>query len=441
MGTARKTQLRPKVSGNRLPHQEHLIQRASARNGKTTEFKIDGVDGLSLIVQPSGVGTYYVRYQVHVGGKRMFRREKIGRRDRLSWMDARAKAKDILNKVEKGSDPVAEAKEQASKKCFQQLFEHRLKHDTDTAPSTLKGYEQALVHRPEGGKSVMDQIGHVSYDALSPEKLSDVLSAVKLERGEHIAHRIRSAIGSTYRKSDDLRVRKANPARDVGFIVKSNARTRKFSDEELVKIWHGLGTSAVSEPMQILIKLGILLAQRQNELAGAMASELTLDGDLPKWTIQPSRMKIKREQVVPLVPEAVALFRRALELRGKSPYVFPANALTAHGEIPKQPHVARSSVAHAFTRMLKRQNIEGATFHDLRRTLTTWLGERQVFPSVLDAILHHMPEAVTSKHYNMATMQKPMRDALTMWTKHVWEVTGQSKTEPGNVVQMNEVRG
>jgi hypothetical protein len=50
----------------------------------TTEYKIDGIPGLALVVQPSGRGTYFVRYQIGSGPTRKQLRVKIG--DRSSWI-------------------------------------------------------------------------------------------------------------------------------------------------------------------------------------------------------------------------------------------------------------------------------------------------------------------------------------------------------------------
>lgn len=55
------------------------------------------------------------------------------------------------------------------------------------------------------------------------------------------------------------------------------------------------------------------------EVPGALASELQLDTANPKWRIPSDRMKRKnREQIVPLSTQAVALFRRALELKAEA---------------------------------------------------------------------------------------------------------------------------
>ena len=52
-----------------------------ARSKPTTqrEWKIEGVPGLSIVVKPSGVATYYVRFQAGTGARRGNVRRAIGR--------------------------------------------------------------------------------------------------------------------------------------------------------------------------------------------------------------------------------------------------------------------------------------------------------------------------------------------------------------------------
>lgn len=91
-----------------LAYSYELVMSATAgESGETREYKIANAPGLTLTVTKAGTGTYYCRYQVFEGGKKRFRRQKIGRRDRMRLKDARAKAQMLIGQVEKGEDPVA----------------------------------------------------------------------------------------------------------------------------------------------------------------------------------------------------------------------------------------------------------------------------------------------------------------------------------------------
>ncbi|TIS54811.1 MAG: hypothetical protein E5X11_14290 [Mesorhizobium sp.] len=65
--------------------------------------------------------------------------------------------------------------------------------------------------------------------------------------------------------------------------------------------------------------------------------------------------------------------------------------------------------------------LENWTLHDLRRTLATNLGRRQVLPHVIEHILNHKAASLTdiSEIYNLYTYVKQKREALQMWSNHI----------------------
>src|SRR6478672_2681083 len=111
----------PGVAKHVLPFNSQAVMKAAPRGGKLTEWKVANVPGLVLLVQPTGVATYFVRYQFRYGGKRKFRRMRIGDRALITLQDARRQALDIMTEIEAGNDPVQIAKTEASRITFQQL--------------------------------------------------------------------------------------------------------------------------------------------------------------------------------------------------------------------------------------------------------------------------------------------------------------------------------
>ncbi|TJV49292.1 MAG: hypothetical protein E5Y18_08130 [Mesorhizobium sp.] len=65
--------------------------------------------------------------------------------------------------------------------------------------------------------------------------------------------------------------------------------------------------------------------------------------------------------------------------------------------------------------------LENWTLHDLRRTLATNLGRRQVLPHVIEHILNHKAASLTDigEIYNLYTYVKEKREVLQMWSNHI----------------------
>ena len=85
-----------------------------------------------------------------------------------------------------------------------------------------------------------------------------------------------------------------------------------------------------------------------------------------------------REQIVPLSTQAVALFKRAIELNNGSPTCSPpTHRALASARRPATPHIHGESVSRAMARLRERVGLDDARVHDLRKTVTTWLREHK----------------------------------------------------------------
>ena len=407
-----------RASSRVLPFKPASITKARSIDGKQTEYRIDGMRGLVLVVTPEGTGTFFFRYVIPQGKNRKFRSEKIGRRDAVSLTDARDRADELRRAVGGGADPVADSQAKRVAVSFRELFEERLAKDSARAKSTLENYRIALE------ADVFEELGDLPADQITADQIATVLERIE-ERSKSAAHKARSAIGSTYRWGVSRRKVKTNPTKGLGFTHQSKPRARILSDDELVKLWNGIGTEdGLSWQMRLILKLAVLTGQRRSEVVGALVSELRLDGANPTWRIPSERMKKKnREQIVPLSKQAAALFKEALtgQMNG---YVFPS--LFDSGS--RLPHINGESVSRAMARLCEKIRLKDAHTHDLRKCITTWLREhKRVSSDVMDLILHHARKGVTTSHYDFATLEGPVRQAMQDWASHIEAVSSKRK--------------
>src|SRR5262245_56343182 len=68
-----------------------------------TEYRIaaSGMRGFTLRVEPTGQGTYWVRYSVN----KVERRMRVGVRGLMPYRDAKIAARELLLAIDKGGDP------------------------------------------------------------------------------------------------------------------------------------------------------------------------------------------------------------------------------------------------------------------------------------------------------------------------------------------------
>ena len=175
-----------------LPPNQQAIRAAKAINDRQTEYAITGQRGLKLLVMPSGSAAFVFRYDYHHGLKRLQRKVTIGNGDATDFGTAKRKADELRRAVENGADPVSDSLQRATAMTLRQLFADRRVKDERRAGSTLADYEKVLQ------RDVFPELGDIPAGEINPDALARVLSAVE-ERSVHSAHRVRSALGSTYR--------------------------------------------------------------------------------------------------------------------------------------------------------------------------------------------------------------------------------------------------
>jgi integrase len=142
---------------------------------------------------------------------------------------------------------------------------------------------------------------------------------------------------------------------------------------------------------------------RPNESLKAEWSEFNLDNAL--WTIPASRMKARREHVVPLPTQAVEILRAMHHITGRTKFVFP-----------NRDDRQRPMVDAALRQALKK--LGWATKyspHGTRTTGSTRLNEMGYRPDAIEAQLAHAEPNSVRRTYNHATYLEERRTMMQDW--------------------------
>jgi integrase len=159
------------------------------------------------------------------------------------------------------------------------------------------------------------------------------------------------------------------------------------------------------------LRLIILTFVRTSELRAARWSEIeSLDANAPLWHIPAERMKMKREHIVPLAPQAVALLRDLSALPGSnvSPFLFPSPA--------REGCMSYNTMLYALYRM----GYHGrATVHGFRALASTALNEMGFRPDVIERQLAHEEGNAVRAAYNRAEYLNERRAMMKKWADYV----------------------
>ena len=394
---------------------------ARSKPATQREWKIEGVPGLSIVVKPSGVATYYVRFQAGTGARRGNVRRAIGRASgplAIKLSVAKTKALDASRSAGERSASLDD------KTTLRQLFEQFAENDRARSLRTMSDYREALE------RDIFQELGKVPVVEITAKDIARALMKVE-KRSRNSAHKCRAALGALYKWAKHRLLVDENPTVGMGFTHKNPRRKLTFGAGELAKLWTAIDSEefTATEPMRLVLKLAILTGQRNSEVCGARKSELHLDVANPRWVIAGERMKRKdQDQIVYLSTQAAELFRQTMQLSGDKTFVFPGATQGRRKGEWRQPHLAQESVSKAMAALCKVAGVEDVHLHDMRKAITSWLFQRGERPDIVDRILHHGSKNVTETHYNFASMDKWLRDAWQAWAEHVVQIASKATT-------------
>ena len=414
-----------------LKANHRVIAAAPAVGGKRTRYRIEGVDGLWLDVGPQGNRVWYVRYQPGGRGTRHFRYFKIGNLNQHGLAAATSRAREVMGAVygPKRLDPQADRIEKAEAAktegiTFGDLFEDWFARHAE--PTLARADTDRIVYRchiePGFAKNRVADLKRV--------EIGRFRDRVAKQASPLTSNSVIELIGRVLNWAVDEGLIEVNPAARLRKVGIRKPRERVLSDADIPKFWHALDTMdamtgehmargeagrMLSPSTRAILRLLLLTAQRRTEVAGALKSELELDGRSPVWTIPGERTKNGLLHRVPLCPLAKAAFARALAASpNDSNFVFPS---------PENPgeHISPQAVTRAMSRLIAELKISPVSPHDLRRTVGTQLAKLRVPLHVRSLVLNHSPQSrgVTDAVYNRYAYDKEKREALSTWERRL----------------------
>ncbi|MCA3509488.1 MAG: integrase arm-type DNA-binding domain-containing protein [Rhodobacter sp.] len=400
------------------------VKRLTHTGGKTNDMvAVGGVPGLYLQVTRKGGKTWVLRATVGA----MRRDIGLGGFPAVTLSQAREKARDARDKIERGIDPVAERKAvkaalalaqsrglsfaDAVDKCLAaKLDAFRNPKHRQQWRNTLDGYAT-----PELGKMMVQDIA--TQDVL---RVLQPLWTDKTETASRLRGRIEAVLSwatvAGHRTGD-------NPARWAGNLkelLPAASKVAKEGNHPALAIddaprWYAAlqgrdGTGA--RALQLLV----LTATRSQEVRGAAWDEIDMDKGL--WVIPAQRMKMDREHRVPLSAAAVALLQN-LPRHDGNPLVFPSarggqvSDMTLSATM-KRMHEAEVAADRAG--FVDRVSKRPAVPHGLRSTFRDWVAERTQYPGDMAevALAHRISNAVEAS-YRRGDMIEKRRAMMAAW--------------------------
>lgn len=405
----------------------------NAKPGSVRQEIPDGtMPGLYLIVQPSGVKSWALRYRLD--GRT--RKHTIGKCPPFSLSAARQQASMLHLAIAEGRDPRRERVEakvgvrssRKKPKLFEEVVDEFItKHaevKTKGADEVKKTLYRHYVSRWKG-RNIKDITKDDVIQAID-DLVEQDLRAGATKSFAHLRKMFNWAVGRNILETSPCD-RIENPFNPV-------SRDRVLSDAEIVLFWDASGR--MGYPFGDFFRMLFLTLQRRSEVSDARWREF----DAGLWGIPASRAKNENAQDLQLTQFTLDIMNNLPRMAG-SPYLFTTTGRTPISGFSKAKKALDAKMLEvARENAIKRGEdpshvvLEHFINHDLRRTATTKMAKLGIPPHVCEALLNHKSGTISgvAAVYNRWQYNDEKSEALRVWNAYVKQlVAGADLSEEG----------
>jgi integrase len=377
---------------------------------KDKEYSLSHGQGLSLRVRTSGTKEWVLRYKRPFTGVRTAL--KLGNYPNLSIRDVQDEHINCLNLLAKDIDPLEDRtskgrEEQASKINTLELvaakwFEvKKTKITEDFAKDVWRSLDSHIF--PKLGSRPISQI-----DApIVIEVINPVAARGNLETVKRLCQRLNEIMTFAVNSG----VIHHNPLSGIreGFANPVKKHNPTLNPDQLPMLMSKLNYASINLTTRVMIEWQLHTMVRPMESAGTRWEEINFDHNT--WTIPPERMKKKREHIVPLSPQALALLEVMRPISGHREYVFTSQRDPLRHANQGSPNVA-----------LKRMGFKDMlTAHGMRALASTTLNEEAFDYDIIEMALAHIDPNETRRSYNHAKYLPRRRLMMDWWSNRIDE--------------------
>lgn len=382
--------------------------------------ELDG-DGLYFRVKPDGSKSWQLRYKKADGKWSWLGLGGYGTGDhQLTGEQARRKVRELRDDTAKDGSIMAtkRARKAAELEAANNTFEHLAR---EWYAVKCKTWTEGTAVRTIGAleKHVFPVFGKRPYTGIMPMEWMELLRGMEQTGIVEQTSRVRGMCREIYDLARVTGRATHNPLEGLHkfLLTKPVENFAHVSVEELPALLRAIRSYPHAPDVRIGLQLLTMLACRPSELREARWAEFDLDAGL--WLIPAERMKRRREHLVPLPMQAVALLRELRNITGHGLLLFPGKGKSS------QP---RSNTA--FLMALRRLGYEGRqTGHGFRHLASTILNENGFDSQHVEAQLSHVKEGVRGV-YDKSTYLQQRRVMLEWYANHL------DRLAEGNVVPL-----
>lgn len=351
-------------------------------------YKVYDSMGLYLQVTPKGVKAWYYRYRT--GGKE--KRAGLGQYPAVTLAAARDKAGELRRMVREGVDPMTERRESKRRATASSLNTLEAMLDEWFSLNCAGKADYTLLAWERNIRRIKSSIGQRPVAELTPPELYDFIIRIRNDCGSSVAPDCLSLLNRAMQLAVMKGIIPHNPARELWGAIPASQTVNipALPVAQIGEFWRELDNySKLHSLTRFALKLLVLTFCRPGEICRLEWADV--DTDRARILIPAERMKMRRDHIVPLSRQALALLDELSELSGNNRFLFPSDN--------KKRHLMRDTLSAAMCRMGYR-NV--ACPHGFRAMASSTLNEHGFMPDVIERQLAHVERNGVRAAYNRA---------------------------------------
>lgn len=383
---------------------------------RTKEYTLSHGQGLCIRVRTNGTKEWIFRYKRPFTGVRTA--IKLGNYPDLTIKDAQdgkdgyLGRTDCLNLLAKGIDPleartIKDREEKDNKSNTLELvaakwFEVKKTKITDDFAKDV--WRSLDLH-------IFPKLGSQPISQIDAPKVIEAINPIAARGNLETVKRLCQRLNEIMTFAVNSGVIQHNPLAGIreSFAKPVKKHNPTLKPDELPILMSKLNYASIHLTTRVMIEWQLHTMVRPKESAGTRWEEINLDDRT--WTIPLERMKKKRDHIVPLSQQAIALLEVMRPISGHMEYVFPSQRDPLRHANEQSPNVA-----------LKRMGFKDMlTAHGIRALASTTLNEEGFDYDIIEMALAHMDPNETRRSYNHAKYLPRRRVMMEWWSNRIEE--------------------
>ena len=378
---------------------------AKVKNAKPKDkpYKLSDGGGLYLLVNPSGSRYWRLKYHFLDKEKTL----SIGVYPDVGLASARQVTLSAREEIAAGKDPSREKKL------------NKLKNQNNTFEEVAEDWW----NNQKGGwtsdharrvwisieKEIIPKIGKITISEITAPECLDIMKRVESRDALDVASRVKQRMESIFNYAISIGKATHNPVIHLTGVIKVRKikHMKALPEKDLPNFLKDLETSQkLTDVVRYALQLIVHTFVRPGEIRYASWEDIDLKKN--EWRIPATKTKMKREHVVPLTKQSIAILKKIKKISGDFPYIFPGY----------RDHLKPIS-ENALTYGIRKSLGYDATAHGFRTLASTMLNEASFPPDAIERQLSHIEQNKIRGAYNRYEYIKERVKMMEWWSEHL----------------------